>query len=74
LKALLKTQQDEKSEIIEHFNDLVKDSDSEDELIEPSFDELLKDDENQQDEKSDVEQEASYSEKSNNNLPTLAIC
>jgi hypothetical protein len=50
LKAKLKIQQDEKSEIIEHFNDLVKDSDSEDELIEPSFDELLKDGENQQEE------------------------
>lgn len=50
LKAKLKIQQDEKSEIIEHFDDLVKEPTDEDELVEPSFDELLKTDENQQEE------------------------
>ena len=50
LKALLKTQQDSKSELTDHFNELTKESTDEDELIEPSFDELLKDEENQQEE------------------------
>lgn len=50
LKAKLKIQQDEKSEIIEHFNELTKEPTGEDELVEPSFDELLKDEEIQQEE------------------------
>lgn len=46
----LKTQQNEKSELTDHFNELTKEPTDEDELIEPSFDELLKNGENQQEE------------------------